>query len=174
LIRFGPPRHRLHLTLYNSIPSNTASRAVHTTDPRQKPHKQRRRRKAPKFVPLDLEAIEPKQDVTAIDSVQDASQLERSAPEPVHRQPRTQRKRQKPYHTKGKLHSKPSQPDKGKSEEMTARPEGVYLPPHMRKRTPAPAKLNTDVKLGNSIGVGSPPPSTKSQLNESAQDQVSA
>ena len=45
---------------------------------------------------------------------------------------------------------------------MTASGQGVYLPPHLRKRAPTPSQVRTDIKLGDFIGVGSPPVSVRS------------
>ncbi|KAF2624839.1 hypothetical protein BU25DRAFT_125193 [Macroventuria anomochaeta] len=56
---------------------------------------------------------------------------------------------------------------------MTTKLSGVYLPPHLRKRAAAPAVAKTEVRLGDFIGIGSPPASVKSQVEKPVQSQAS-
>jgi hypothetical protein len=63
-----------------------------------------------------------------------------------------------------------------KAEAMAAKPSGVYLPPHLRKRGAAlpetTSETKVEVRLGDILGPRSPPTSVKSQVEKPIQNEV--
>jgi hypothetical protein len=158
------------------------------TDIPQQPKRRNRARKPPKFVPFDFEAATTMSKFTAPDEMQAVQQLEGLALDPSpksHTKAATPSKQSttvdpvlpaqvhdsvaKKSRTNRKKHPKGRPPGGSRVGDMNTRLQGVYLPPHLRKRTTAPVKPKTDVKLDDSIGIGSPPVSVKSQSDKPVQ-----
>jgi hypothetical protein len=142
-------------------------------------------------VPLNLEALptEPQASVESHAEPLEHLQAHNPAPE-VPGKSRLEASRRKKHHPpKGAQASQPydvsAQNPRGsrnkrkpknthKSEDMVAKspPRGVYVPPHLRKRTAAAGPTN-DVKLGSHIALDSPQTSDKSQLEKLAAEASS-
>lgn len=170
-----------HLYLYPVIP--TLPPKAHT-DVGQRPRRQKHSRKARKFVPLDLETIESKPQVSAADSTSIAHQ-----PPNPNRNARSKARGEAVVIVPAQ-HSRPTVPARStpirsvhdsttkkprrgrKLNDMVTPPPSAYIPPHVRKRAAAPAQIKTDVKLGDSIDIKSPPTSVKSRGEDPLPSQV--
>ncbi|KZM20448.1 N-acetyltransferase [Ascochyta rabiei] len=158
----------------------------------------RHNRRARKFVPLNLEDIKEKQKITTRECAEPVQRTEapasssrvtargkvaaqnlshqskQSTPVRPTAHPRGHDSATKKSRKPRKRRLKGENSAKDKVTVMAAQLSGVYLPPHLRKRADVPVQPKTDVKLGDCIGIGSPPASVKSSPKRPVLNKVSS